>query len=944
VIFDKSFNWFARFWALTLSRFSWLIVALALVASGLSIYITVHRLSFQTKQLDLISSNQRLTALQAHLDKEFGSKDGLVVVVASPEKRRAIAFAEALAQELRRYPQDFPEIFYRVDPQAFKDRALYFLDLKEERELRDKILSNQGIMKELAANPSLTQFFSSVNHEVTRSMLGQLFTGFLQEENQGNLPDLSLLNNTLRQLSQSLEGQNKYNSPFKALFPKGLGDLEDEGYFFTNNNQYLLFLVTSKPGDYHDSQETLDHLRQVLSQLKPKFPGIQVGVTGPEALQDDEMASGQKDIALATWLSLLGQFFLLVIFFRSLKRPLVEVAALLIGLCWAFGLTTLVIGHLNILSMIFAPLMLGIAIDFGIHWFCRLEEEQGDNRCSLTSLYYTQKFGGPGIAYAVVASALCFLPLAFTGFKGLAELGLILFMGLMTMIVVTLVVQPAMVKLAERCPPVAQLETGRHEPPHPFIFLRWQRPGVIAVLGLALMAVAIVALFNVHFNLNPLDLQNPKTESVVWELKLLKGSHYSSTYAIMTAKSLPEVEAKARALKGLTSVSHVESILSFLPEDSAAKRRVIKEIGAAVAPLSFAPRPAQVSTPSEVAAILQRLQFKLDAAQQSDWDPDRKAEKEQVGEATTLLSRLQALLNPAKNPLAAVRLAAFDKKFFADLKDKWQLLKENVSAQPLQLTDLPSKVRSRFVSPQGTYIIKVFPAHDIWQFPVLQRFVQDLRHIDPNVVGDPVLLYVFNSAFVKDCLWATGIGLMAIICLALPLYRSLTVSLMTLIPLFFGLSLTLNLMWLLGITFNQANVIALPLLLGESVEFGIIILTRWQLERSARALTLPASTAKGVALAALTTTVGFGSLMVSGQWGVFSLGLLATIGSLSVLVGTLIFLPALLRLWEKRQIIWAAVLKPLEVRNPGALKKREKFGSGPMQENSRRPGPRESSG
>jgi hypothetical protein len=116
------------------------------------------------------------------------------------------------------------------------------------------------------------------------------------------------------------------------------------------------------------------------------------------------------------------------------------------------------------------------------------------------------------------------------------------------------------------------------------------------------------------------------------------------------------------------------------------------------------------------------------------------------------------------------------------------------------------------------------------------------------------------------------------------------------------------------------------------------------LERSARALTLPASTAKGVALAALTTTVGFGSLMVSGQWGVFSLGLLATIGSLSVLVGTLIFLPALLMLWEKRQIIWAAVLKPLEVRNPGALKKREKFGSGPMQENSRRPGPRESSG
>ena len=899
MIFGKSFNWFARFWARTLSRFSWLIITLALVATGLSIYVTVDRLSFQTKRTDLISSDHRLMALQAYLDKEFGSKDGLVVVVASSEKRRSIAFAEALAQELRRYPQDFPEIFYRVEPHGLKDRALYFLDLKEVHELRNKILSNQEIMKELAANPSLAQFFQSVNQEVTRSMIGHLFTDFLQEKEQRNLPDLSLLNAALQQFSQALEGQEKYNSPFKgALFPEGLGDLEEEGYFFTKDHQYLLFLVTSKPGDYTDSQESLHHLRQVLGQLKSKFKGVKVGVTGSEALEDDEMASGQSDIALATWLSLLGQFFLLIIFFRSLKRPLVEVAALLMGLCWTFGLTTLVIGHLNILSLIFAPLMLGIAIDFGIHWFCRLEEEQGNNGCSLISLYYTQKFGAPGIAFATLASGLCFLPLAFTGFKGLAELGLILFMGLMTMIVVTLVVQPALEKLVERGPSVAQVGKGRHEPPHPFIFLRWQRPGVVAALGLALMAIAVMALFYVRFDLNPLNLQNPKAESVVWEFKLLEGSRYSSTCAIMTGKSLPEVEAKTRALNRLASVSHAESILSFLPEDSAAKGQVFEEIRAAVAPLSFASRPAHFSTPWEVGAILQRLHFKLAAAQQSHWDPDRKAAKGQVDQANVLLSRLQFLLDPAQNPLAAARLAAFEKNFFADVKDKWQMLKENLSAPPLQLADLPPQVRGRFVSPQGTYIIKVFPVQDIWEWPVLQRFVQDLRRIDYNVVGDLVLLYVFNSAFLKDFFWATGIGLVAIICLALPLYRNLTVSLMALVPLFFGLSLTLNLMWLLGISFNQANVIFLPLLLGESVEFGIIILTRWQFETSARALTLPASTAKGVALAALTTTVGFGSLMVSGHWGVFSLGLLATVGSLSVLAGALTFLPALLKLWE----------------------------------------------
>jgi hypothetical protein len=127
-------------------------------------------------------------------------------------------------------------------------------------------------------------------------------------------------------------------------------------------------------------------------------------------------------------------------------------------------------------------------------------------------------------------------------------------------------------------------------------------------------------------------------------------------------------------------------------------------------------------------------------------------------------------------------------------------------------------------------------------------------------------------------------------------FRSLKLTLLALLPLFVGTGWTLNLMWLLSIPFNQANVLFLPLILGEGIEFGIIILVRWQMEESARVITLPASTAKGVLLAALTTTVGFGSLMVSGHQGTFSLGLLATVGSLSVLLASLSVLPACLRL------------------------------------------------
>ena len=181
----------------------------------------------------------------------------------------------------------------------------------------------------------------------------------------------------------------------------------------------------------------------------------------------------------------------------------------------------------------------------------------------------------------------------------------------------------------------------------------------------------------------------------------------------------------------------------------------------------------------------------------------------------------------------------------------------------------------------------------------MKDFVKSLWSVDPNAVGDPVLLYNFTLGFRNSILWAAGLALLAIAVMLVLLFRSLKMAMLALIPLLVGTGLTVNLMWVLNLPFNQANVLFVPLILGEGIEFGIIILARWRQEESARAITLPASTAKGVALAALTTTMGFGSLMVSGHQGTFSLGLLATVGSLSVLLASLSILPAFLRLVER---------------------------------------------
>jgi uncharacterized protein len=877
---------------------AWPIIALSVVLAVLAVYYTLTNLTVSTNRSDLVGSSLHLVRMSEKMDKDFGGRDGMVVVVESPQKEQAIKFADTLATELHRYPDNFKELFYHVNPDSFKPWALLFLDAKDLDKLKDNINSQKHLLAQLSQDPRLTTFYSQVNNQMAQSMVGHLFTGFLDEKAGQELPDVTLLNASLRELYRSLEGRS-YTSPFNAFFPRELSDISEEGYFFTDNDKFLMFLVTPQPDGFTTISQNLSLLRDVVYRVKTQFPGIQVGVTGPDALTSDEMSSSMKDVALATWLSLLGQMVLLILFLRSFKRTLIEGFVLIIGMCWTFGLVTLVVGHLNLLSLVFAPLMLGLTIDYGIHWFARLEEEQNGDPCTTETLGRTFRRSMPGITYAGLAAAASFLPLALVSFKGLAELGLILTMGIVVMLAVTLVLVPAMVMAFEHCRPAAADHRASGSNPRPFLHLHWNRPKVLVALGLAVTVLGVFSWRHVAFDLNPLHLQNPHTESVVWENKLIEDSKYSTSYGALATASLKELETRIDSLKRLDTVSHVESVLSFLPAHVEQKRPILEEMRPILGMVNFPQTVADAADPQELAGILSRINFKMDEAAKN-LEQDKAATGEQIAETHLLINKILPLLQNHAKAGIAMRLTGFQRQFFADLHGKWDLFQNYVrsalDSPPMTVANMPQTVRDRFISPDGSYLIRVFPSQDIWNFGPLKLFVKGLWSVDPNAVGDPVLLYVFTMGFRNSVLWASGLAVLGITILLVFVFQSVRMALLALIPLLVGTGLTLNLMLLLGLPFNQANVLFLPLVLGEGIEFGIIILARWKLEESTRAITLPASTAKGVALAALTTTVGFGSLMVSGHRGTFSLGLLATVGSLSVLLASLSILPAFLRL------------------------------------------------
>jgi|GEM_PF-2969907 len=207
-----------------------------------------------------------------------------------------------------------------------------------------------------------------------------------------------------------------------------------------SRNNKLVKLAEGEGNGFGQAQSSLAILRKTIARVQEQFPGVRAGVTGQKALNDDEMTLAMRDMSLATTISMVGLTLLLIIFWGTLRLPVCEMIELTVSLSLTFGLTTLVVGHLNILSVVFAPLLLGLGIDYGIHWLARYqEEEQAKGRTREEAVRNSMINLGPGIILAGMAASLSFFPLILTGFKGLMELGIICSMGMVTTTLTTTV-------------------------------------------------------------------------------------------------------------------------------------------------------------------------------------------------------------------------------------------------------------------------------------------------------------------------------------------------------------------------------------------------------------------------------------------------------------------------------------------------------------------------
>src|ERR1051326_5785495 len=248
---------------------------------------------------------------------------------------------------------------------------------------------------------------------------------------------------------------------------------------------------------------------------------------------------------------------------------------------------------------------------------------------------------------------------------------------------------------------------------------------------------------------------------------------------------------------------------------------------------------------------------------------------------------------------AAGKLAAFQQALFKDIRETFEALKEQDNSGPLRAEDLPPALRHRFVSKSGKlYLLQVYPKEDVWQRPQQEQFVKELQSIDPNVTGTPVQLYYYTSLLKDSYVEAAWYSLAAIAFLVFVHFRSLTCVILALLPVGIGTIWMVGYMGWFHVSFNPANIMTLPLVIGIGVTSGIHILNRYAEER--KPSILAKSTGKAVFVSALTTIVGFGSLILAKHQGIASLGSVMAVGTTTCMVAALTFLPALLNLLSHR--------------------------------------------
>ena len=893
-----------------IARHPRLILITALLLSLMALVYTWKRMEFLTARDDLMPKNTAFHRDYRAWRAEFGDSEEIVVVIESEDQERVSRFCDKLYARLEADKSRVRELFYPGGLPFFRKNGMLFMPLSELRELRNNLGMAAPVLKELSASPSVQTLFT----HLTRRMDDYVAQG----PGRGNDKELAGLTFMLDKLGLGFRkfgdgGSSSFS--LEEFFLKG-SDGKESQLSRAGKMQIMTLLPVRNDTSFVPAEAAIAFVRSEAAALLklPEFKGVSVGLTGTPVLEYEEMATSRRDIAIATAVSLILTVILLLVAFRGVLNVLAAMVTIIVAVCLSFGFATLAVGHLNILSMVFAIMLIGIGIEYGIQLVLRYQEELagGADYHDAVEAGLNRNIWPIIMAAATVAAA--FLTFVFTDFNGIAELGIIAAGGIVICVIATFTVLPAMLMLlapyrkkraADQLPGTGASSkfrvrndgTGESGLKNILQSL-FDHPKSIIALTVILCIATILPLMNSRFDYNLMNLQAKGLESVKYAYKLMKSSENSGYFAVVTARNRTEAQSMAKKLEALPTVDHVVSYDTFIPEEQAGKLHLLAELSReleGVRPRKYEEDLRVMELPTVFENFrnsVERLKNRL--------DKEKRKEAKPVGNFLTILDAFFAKLDKEKDTNALGMLRDFQGGMFAELPEKIAFLKESLKPSPVTEADIPVELRQRFIGKTGKYLLQVAPKHEIFDLDPLKAFIEEVRTVDPHATGEPVMVYesmtIMRDSYIKAFIYA----FIAIVVILLITFRSITCAAVGLVPLAVGILFMVAGMHLCGISFNSANIIVMPLVLGIAVDSGIYLINRYRREGGSALEVVTSSTGVGVFLNTLTIMASFGALMVAHHQGVFSIGAVMTIGMVACQVAFVIVLPAVLTLTGER--------------------------------------------
>jgi hopanoid biosynthesis associated RND transporter like protein HpnN len=853
-----------------------LVMLLSVLLAIGCVYVSSQRLGVTTDTSLLFARSLPWKQSSDALAAAFPQNDGLLVgVIDGRIPEEAEATASALTASLRTHPKLFTQVEQPDTSDYLQRNAFLLIDTKELQDLLDRTVDAQPFLGQLVADPSLRGLFAALS---------------LVAEGASRGIDAASLRPAMAQFHTAL-AQAAAGHPAPLSWENLLaGPLAQQAGRFR--------FVTTKPVlDYNDLQPggAAGTAMRAAAQALPYVANhdAHVRLTGSVALDDEEFAS----VAQGAAIGLGGSFVLVIVWLfaavRSWRLTVPIALTLLMGLLLTTGFAALSVGTLNLISVAFAILFVGIAVDFAIQFTVRFRERRHVHPDPYDALRETGRNSGSQILVASLATASGFLAFTPTEFVGVAQLGIIAGGGMLIAFICTLTLLPALMitfKPRKEKREVGVMMLRRLEPiVRP---LHW--PILIVFVAAALVGAALTP--SIPFDGDPLHTKNQHTEAVT-TLNDLMNDPVTNPYTIEALlPSLPDAAAIAPKLYPLSTVQDVLSLNSFVPTDQPAKLAAIADAASLLLPTLTPPDHVPPVSAADIRAAAHALQTKLAAA------------------ITQLGPKL-----PADDPLRAIagdltqletstdaNLLATNDALIRFLPVQLGRLRTALAAKPVTLADVPENLKRQWMLPDGRARIQVLPKSSVMDSHSIRHFVDQVTPVMPQATGSAVWIVRSAQTIIHAFSIAACCAMLAIaILLSVALQRVLDVALV-MTPLLVSSLLTVVVVRSAGISLNFANIIALPLLLGVGVSFNIYFVMNW---RSGITKFLGSATARAVIFSALTTGTAFGSLALSAHPGTASMGTLLLISLVCTVLTTLLFVPALLAVIPRPHVVLGGVAR-----------------------------------